>query len=84
MFCVYILKSKVNQKYYVGQTENLERRLLSHNSGYSKSTKNGAPWELIYKEEYSNRHEAVRREIEIKKMKSKIYIENLINGRASR
>ena len=84
MFYVYILKSKTTQKYYVGQTENLERRLLYHNSGYSKSTKSGIPWELIHTEEYQDRATSMKRETEIKKKKSKIYIENLVYGRAPR
>ncbi|OGU77043.1 MAG: hypothetical protein A2V93_12285 [Ignavibacteria bacterium RBG_16_34_14] len=78
MFIVYILKSIHNKKFYVGQTSNLERRLLYHNSGYSKATKNGIPWELVHSEVFTNRSEAVRREKEIKNYKSKIYIEKLI------
>ena len=84
MFYVYILKSKVTGKFYIGQTENLERRLHYHNSGYSKSTKSGIPWEVVYVEEFEDRASAMHRESEIKKKKNKIYIENLINMRASR
>ncbi|MBU1098172.1 MAG: GIY-YIG nuclease family protein, partial [Bacteroidetes bacterium] len=28
MFYVYVLKSKTNQKHYIGHTNNLERRLM--------------------------------------------------------
>jgi putative endonuclease len=31
MFSVYILFSEEHDKYYVGQTDDLERRLLEHN-----------------------------------------------------
>ncbi len=81
MFTVYILKSIHNNKFYIGQTSNLERRFLYHNSGYSKATKSGIPWELVYSENYNSRSEAVRRETEIKKYKSRIFIEKLIGER---
>lgn len=84
MFYVYILRSKTTSKFYIGQTENLVRRLHYHNSGYSKSTKSGIPWELVYKEELEDRASAMKRETEIKKKKSKKYIEDLIARRASR
>ena len=53
MSCVYIIYSKTIDKYYVGQTDNLERRLIQHNSGYSKSTKSGSPWELKHVERFN-------------------------------
>ena len=59
MFTVYILFSKSSLKYYTGQTDNLENRLHSHNSGLSLSTKHGKPWDLIYNIEFSTRSEAV-------------------------
>ncbi len=37
MFTVYILFSHTTQKYYTGQTQNLENRLLEHNSGETPS-----------------------------------------------
>jgi putative endonuclease len=53
-------------------------RLLRHNSGRSKYTKFGIPWQLVYLEEFKNKTEAYRRELEIKKKKSRNYIERLI------
>jgi len=78
MFYVYILLSKINNKFYVGQTFNLQKRLLYHNSGFSKSTKGGIPWEFVYCEKYNTRIEATRREKEIKSHKSRKYIEKII------
>ncbi|KAF0152080.1 MAG: putative endonuclease containing a URI domain [Ignavibacteria bacterium] len=80
MFYTYILFSKTTNKYYCSSTDNIERRISQHNSGYSKSTKGGLQWELKYFEEYSDRSEAVRRENEIKKKKSRKYIEGLISN----
>ena len=84
MFYIYILRSQTTRRFYIGQTENLERRLHYHNSGYSKSTKSGVPWELVYKEEFEDRTSAMKREAELKRKKSKIYIKGLIDRRASR
>jgi putative endonuclease len=46
-FHVYILQSQKTFKYYCGQTDNLEQRLLRHNSGEVKSTKHGMPWVVV-------------------------------------
>ncbi|MBS3944596.1 MAG: GIY-YIG nuclease family protein [Melioribacter sp.] len=43
MFTVYFIKSTSRNKYYIGQTNNLKRRLIQHNSGYSIATKSGIP-----------------------------------------
>jgi putative endonuclease len=56
----------------------MDDRLLRHNSGRSKYTKIGIPWQLVYLEEFKNKTEAYRRELEIKKKKSRNYIERLI------
>ncbi|MEJ5350393.1 MAG: GIY-YIG nuclease family protein [Melioribacteraceae bacterium] len=50
--------------------------MLYHNSGYNPSTKSGVPWELVYVEEYETKKEAFNREEEIKKKKSRKYIES--------
>jgi len=78
MYTVYILQSEKTSKYYIGQTKDIFRRLNYHNSGYSKSTKSGIPWKLIYTENLSSRSEAMKRESFLKRMKSSNYIENLI------
>jgi putative endonuclease len=66
MFYIYILRSKLTQRYYVGSTEIVEKRLQEHNTGKSKSTRAGIPWELIHTESFSTRAEAVRQEQKIK------------------
>jgi putative endonuclease len=62
MFTVYVLKSLSVAKCYVGYTSDLEKRILDHNSGLSKYTSRYCPWKLIYKEEFSGRSEAMKRE----------------------
>ncbi len=80
-FTVYILHSLLADKYYVGHTDNLERRLSEHNSGKTRYTsQTGSDWEVKYTEEFSSRSDAMKREKEIKSRKSRRYIEELIAG----
>ncbi|MCB9282836.1 MAG: GIY-YIG nuclease family protein [Lewinellaceae bacterium] len=80
-FFTYILYSKKVDRYYIGSTANLEDRLARHNQGRSKATKPGAPyWKLMYAEEFQSRKEAVNRELFLKKMKSREFIEKLLSG----
>ncbi len=48
MYYVYLIRSLKTDKYYVGYTENLTKRIKEHNNGKSKATKFGIPYELIY------------------------------------
>ena len=73
---VYILYSKTILKYYVGQTANIEKRLLRHNNGYVKSTKRGLPWALIHKIKVHSRSEALLLEGKIKKRGAKRYLDD--------
>jgi putative endonuclease len=74
----YILFSKKLNKYYIGACVNLDRRLYEHNIGHSKFTSTGIPWKVVYTEEYPILTEAKKRESQIKKMKSRKFIEDLI------
>ena len=73
----YILHSSKLDKYYVGSTNDIIRRLADHNRGKEKFTKTGCPWILVYKEDFARLTEARNRERIIKKQKSKKYIQNL-------
>jgi len=77
-YYIYVLRSNIKDKYYVGSTGNLEDRLNRHNSGKSKYTKGGIPWKLVYIEEYNTRSEAVQREKQLKSWKSRVRLEKLI------
>jgi len=80
MAWVYILHNPKTNRYYIGSTINLKRRLKQHKSGNTRTTRVLQTNELIYKEEYKNIQEARLREKQIKSFKSKIYIEKLILG----
>ena len=52
---------------YIGYTNNLKKRVESHNSGKGAKFTRGKNWELIYHEKYQTRKEAMLREIYLKK-----------------
>jgi len=62
MFFVYILQSIADGRYYVGSTDNIEKRLNEHNHGKMRSTKSFIPWKITYKENFLTRKKAVKRE----------------------
>lgn len=75
---LYILYSSLKNKFYVGSTsDELTERLRRHNSNHSGYTGNVNDWEIVYTESFMDYSEALKREKEIKKMKSRLYIENL-------
>ncbi len=76
----YILYSATLDKFYVGSTTDIIRRLAEHNRGKEKFTKTGIPWELKYKEIFTELIDARKREFFIKKQKSRKFIENLISS----
>ncbi|MFP4548366.1 MAG: GIY-YIG nuclease family protein [Fidelibacterota bacterium] len=80
MYYIYILYSHTKDRYYVGYTHDLELRLERHNDGWSRSTKNGIPWEIVYYEKYDTKSKAMKRENFIKRQKSRKYIEELIKS----
>ncbi|OGE64154.1 hypothetical protein A3J13_01755 [Candidatus Daviesbacteria bacterium RIFCSPLOWO2_02_FULL_36_8] len=69
-YFVYILQCS-DKTYYVGCTNNLEKRLKQHNESKSGAhyTKIRRPVSLVYKEEYGTLLEARGREAEIKRLK---------------
>ena len=81
-YWVYILENEAG-RFYVGQTEDLSRRVAEHNDPVPKqgkyTLKNG-PWVLVWSEIHPTRASAMQRERDIKRMKSARWIrENLLN-----
>ncbi len=60
-FHVYVLRSRTGRR-YIGQTENLQRRLREHNEGRNHATKHDTQWKLLYAESYQTRRDAMKRE----------------------
>ena len=82
-FFVYILYSASRDSYYIGHSEDPHRRLFQHNTGkFHKSTSSGRPWIVKAIFQISgDRGEAMKIESFIKKQKSKILIEKLLDPR---
>ena len=62
MYYVYAISSENKNYIYVGLTDNIQRRVHQHNSGYEQTTKPYLPFKLIYTEEFATREEARKRE----------------------
>ena len=77
MYFVYVLENEAG-KFYIGQTDDLDRRLQEHNDpmrSKSKFTaKHGTTWRLVWSERHPDRASAMRREKQIKSMKSAKWI----------
>ena len=78
MFYNYIIFSEILNKYYIGSTTNIEERLVKHNHNHKGFTGNKSDWKIVYFEEYMIKTDALKRELQIKKWKSRIMIEKLI------
>jgi putative endonuclease len=79
MYFVYILYSEKLNRFYIGSTENLRQRLEQHNNGLSKFTSKASDWRQVYFETFTTRTLAQKRERDIKRKKSRKYIEQLIS-----
>ena len=81
MFYLYIIYSERADKYYVGHTNNVERRVEEHNSNPRMTfTHKFRPWFLMASFAISeNRGDAVKVEKYIKRQKSRRLIERLID-----
>jgi len=78
MYYTYILRSLKDGGYYIGSSENLEKRLGDHNRGSVKASRNRRPLEIVYTEEYATRSEAVARERQIKSYKGGVAFKRLL------
>ena len=83
---MYLLVSETTGRRYVGQTDDLNRRLAEHNSPIHNlrkhTSRNPGPWRLVYSEQYATRSQAMRREKFFKSGAGRAWLERQI-GRAS-
>ena len=79
-FTVYILQSEKDGSFYIGSTENIDNRLIQHNSGLSKYTRKKTPWKIVYTETFETRSEAMSREYFLKKQRNREFYARLINS----
>jgi putative endonuclease len=79
-FSVYILHSVKLNRFYIGTTDNVSRRLEEHNSGFYKDafSVKGIPWSMFLTIQDLHSKQALDIEKHIKAMKSTAYIKNLL------
>lgn len=78
---VYILQSEENDRYYVGRSQNPERRLEHHNTTSTGFTSRYRPWRLVFSQEFDSKEEAVKAEKLVKSWKSKKMTRYVVDGR---
>jgi putative endonuclease len=66
MYHVYLLRSRKNESFYIGYTNNIQRRLSEHNDGTVEYTKKYKTWQLIYCESFISLNDAKIREKSLK------------------
>ena len=69
-FYTYLLYSKQYDCFYIGQTDDLNKRLVYHNNGRVKSTGKYLPWEMVWSMKFETRAQAMSRERKLKNLKS--------------
>ena len=74
MYYVYLLVSAKDLKQYIGLTEDIDRRVVEHNSGKVESTRYRRPLALAYFEAYVDRRDAEGRERFLKSGSGKKYL----------
>ncbi len=82
-YYVYILRSKKDEKLYIGFTKDLQERIKRHNHGKVISTKYRIPFELIYHEKTFSLEEALTREKYLKGLKRERLKKLMANGGCS-
>jgi putative endonuclease len=79
-YYVYVLQSLQDQSFYIGQCDDLDKRMSKHFDGMSKYTASKRPWRLKYFEVLEARTDAIKRENALKKAKSRKYVQQLIDN----
>jgi putative endonuclease len=77
-YYVYILHNPLKNFIYIGYSEDLKQRIMSHNKGENKSTKGYIPLDLIHYEAYKNIKDAKRRELYLKSNRGKTTIKTML------
>ncbi|MEO1257666.1 MAG: GIY-YIG nuclease family protein [Bacteroidota bacterium] len=81
MFHTYILYSEDIDRYYIGYCgHDLESRLRAHLSNHKGFTAKAKDWKVAHVETFTSKKEAMDRERQIKKWKSRKMVEALISG----
>ena len=82
MFVIYAIYNPKG-KIYIGQTKDLEKRLLRHNNqlphkSTSYTAKNPGPWTLFYSEKCDNKIETNKREKGLKSSRGRSFLKSIL------
>ncbi len=66
VYLIQSISSKKN-KTYVGYTNNLKKRLATHNKNKGAKSTKGYQWKVIYKKKFNTKSEAMSYEYNLKK-----------------
>ena len=78
---VYVLRNPEN-RFYIGFTADLARRLFEHQNGLAGWTRSRGPWDLVYQEAFDDRAQAIRRERALKSGQGRASLRERLSGRA--
>ena len=88
MFTAYVIENQKGQ-HYIGQTENLEQRLVMHNSldpqtkKFHNTTFARGPWKIVFTKEFNKRTEALAYEKFLKSGEGRRYLFSWLEQRPS-
>ncbi len=80
---VYVIESIVNNRLYIGCTNNIDERLKRHNYGRVRSTKKDRPYMLVYSEQHGCLSNARKKELYLKSFKNPSYLRQYIGAVSS-
>jgi len=82
-YYTYILQSETTGQLYVGQTNDLDDRVIRHNSNQNKYTKNRGPWCVLFSRQFETRVEAMAFERQLKSWKSAAKVKDWVSRQQS-
>ncbi|MFA5813736.1 MAG: GIY-YIG nuclease family protein [Patescibacteria group bacterium] len=81
MFFIYIMYNLKHDKFYIGQTYSIKKRITEHKTGQGNYTSRyDGEWLYLYSESFSTRAEAMQREKYFKSLKNKEYLKEFIRS----
>lgn len=78
MYFVYVIYNQLHNKIYIGQSENLQRRIYEHNDPLNKTHRYtsmfSGEWKLVYSEQVDTRQVALKREKQLKSCQGRKFV----------
>lgn len=78
LWYVYVLRGARDGQFYVGSTNDVQRRMAEHFAGRNRSTARRLPVKLIYFEAHLSKSDALRREAYFKTTKGKVTLRQVL------